>query len=471
MYCYVEFDDQMLYDDVTVTKRKDGRYMCREIVGKVVDEQTGKVIKTDWKYFYADNKVKAKKLRAEFIIEQVKQQKENREYNESFVKALEDWLTHHKKRKVRSSSYDRLENTLFYQLLPAIQGLGFEKLALKNVTTQHIEEIMDFNLKKGYSYSTLLKVKNYLCAFFDFHDGDVPKNPMKKYQFYSKESVRAVQESLWDEKKKVMQKLEQRKKQKKAKKQKDEEEIPIVLTEEEMTLSRISLNSQLDQQDIHVLTQDEVVRIRNVIQNGYTKMYHSRSGNLVESARYYPYQGEFILFMLNTGIRLGEAVALQYSDVDFENGEITITKNAINPKERDENGDSTGKRIHELSSTKTRTSKATIAISPFALDILCEMKAKEKPDYNSFIVHNEEGTRIERRVLERRFERILEGAKIETKGIHCLRHTYGTQLYEKTQDMQLVAHQLRHSDPAFTSRTYVHKSNERAADQIKNIRI
>ena len=137
-----------------------------------------------------------------------------------------------------------------------------------------------------------------------------------------------------------------------------------------MTLSRISLNSQLDQQDIHVLTQDEVVRIRNVIQNGYTKMYHSRSGNLVESARYYPYQGEFILFMLNTGIRLGEAVALQYSDVDFENGEITITKNAINPKERDENGDSTGKRIHELSSTKTRTSKATIAISPFALDIL-----------------------------------------------------------------------------------------------------
>ncbi len=91
---------------------------------------------------------------------------------------------------------------------------------MKNVTTQHIEEIMDFNLKKGYSYSTLLKVKNHLCAFFDFHDGDVSKNPMKKYQFYSKESVRAVQESLWDEKKKVMQKLEQRKKQKKANKQK-----------------------------------------------------------------------------------------------------------------------------------------------------------------------------------------------------------------------------------------------------------
>lgn len=91
--------------------------------------------------------------------------------------------------------------------------------------------------------------------------------------------------------------------------------------------------------------------------------------------------------------------------------------------------------------------------------------------YDGFIVHNEEGERIERRVLERRFERILEGAQIETKGIHCLRHTYGTQLYEQTQDMQLVSHQLRHSDPAFTSRTYVHKSNERAADQIKNIRI
>lgn len=164
-------------------------------------------------------------------------------------------------------------------------------------------------------------------------------------------------------------------------------------------------------------------------------------------------------------------MALRYSDVDFDKGEISIKRNAINLKERDENGNSTGKRVHELSSTKTRTSKATIAISPFALGILREMKAKEKPDYDGFIVHNEVGERIERSVLERRFERILEGAKIEAKGSHCLRHTYGTQLYEQTQDMQLVSHQLRHSNPAFTSRTYVHKSNERAADQIKNIRI
>lgn len=456
----------MLYDDVTVTKRKDGRFMCREIVGKVVDEKTGKVIKTDWKYFYADDKVTVKKLRAEFILAQVKLQKENKEYNESFVKALKDWLIHHKKRKVKPSSYDRLENTLVYQLLPTIEALGYGRLALKNVTTRHIEEIMDFNLKSGYSYSTLLKVKNYLCAFFDFFDGDVPRNPMRKYQFYSKESVQDMQASLWGKKQEVLEKIAQKKKEKA-----EGKDSQIIITEEEWKLARLSLKSQMDQQDIHVLAQEEVGRIRDVIKNGYTKMYHSRSGNLVESARYFPFQGEFILFMLNTGIRLGEAVALQYSDVDFDKGEISITKNAINPKERDEDGNSTGKRVHELSSTKTRTSKATIAISPFALDILREMKAKEKPDYNGFIVHNEEGERIERRVLERRFERILEGAKIEAKGIHCLRHTYGTQLYEQTQDMQLVSHQLRHSDPAFTSRTYVHKSNERAADQIKNIRI
>lgn len=456
----------MLYDDVTVTKRKDGRFMCREIVGKVVDEKTGKVIKTDWKYFYADDKVTVKKLRAEFILAQVKLQKENKEYNESFVKALKDWLIHHKKRKVKPSSYDRLENTLFYQLLPTIETLGYGRLALKNVTTRHIEEIMDHNLKSGYSYSTLLKVKNYLCAFFDFFDGDVPRNPMKKYQFYSKESVQDMQASLLGKKQEALEKIAQRKKEKA-----EGKDSQVIITEEEWKLARLSLKSQIDQQDIHVLTQEEVDKIRDVIQNGYTKMYHSRSGNLVESARYFPYQGEFILFMLNTGIRLGEAVALRYSDVDFDKAEISITRNAINPKERDENGNSTGKRVHELSSTKTRTSKATIAISPFALGILQEMKAKEKPDYDGFIVHNEAGERIERRVLERRFERIIEGAKIEAKGIHCLRHTYGTQLYEQTQDMQLVSHQLRHSDPAFTSRTYVHKSNERAADQIKNIRI
>lgn len=377
-----------------------------------------------------------------------------------------DWLIYHKNRKVRSSSFDRLENTLSYQLLPSIKALGYERFALEDITTNHIEEIMDYNLRQGYSYSTLLKVKNYLRAFFDFHDGDIQRNPMKKYQFYSKESVQAMQTSLQGKKQEVLDKIAQKKKDKE-----EGKDSQIIITEEELKLAHLSMKSQIDQQDIHVLTQNEVDRIRDVIKNGYTKMYRSRSGNLVESARYFPFQGEFILFMLNTGIRLGEAVALMYRDIDFDKGEISITKNAINPKERDDAGNSTGKRVHELSSTKTKTSKATIAISPFALDILREMKNKEQPDYDGFIVHNEEGERIERRVLERRFERILEGAKIEAKGIHCLRHTYGTQLYEQTQDMQLVSHQLRHSDPAFTSRTYVHKSNERAADQIKNIRI
>ena len=53
---------------------------------------SNQILKTDWKYFYSDDIVKVKKLRAEFILEQIKQQSEDREYSESFVKALKDWL-------------------------------------------------------------------------------------------------------------------------------------------------------------------------------------------------------------------------------------------------------------------------------------------------------------------------------------------------------------------------------------------
>ena len=44
------------------------------------------------------------------------------------------------------------------------------------------------------------------------------------------------------------------------------------------------------------------------------------------------YQNLFFIVMLNTGLRAGEALALDYADIDFKNKTINIHKNYVNHK-------------------------------------------------------------------------------------------------------------------------------------------
>ena len=51
----------------------------------------------------------------------------------------------------------------------------------------------------------------------------------------------------------------------------------------------------------------------------------------------YYYSNAFLL-ILNTGLRMGEALSLQWEDVDLDNKVITVNKNQIMTKKRDAGG-------------------------------------------------------------------------------------------------------------------------------------
>ncbi|MCR5783133.1 MAG: tyrosine-type recombinase/integrase, partial [Clostridia bacterium] len=53
-------------------------------------------------------------------------------------------------------------------------------------------------------------------------------------------------------------------------------------------------------------------------------------------------QAKYFLFILNTGIRRGEACALKYSDIDFEKRTAAIQRNITTAKKRDKTGRATG---------------------------------------------------------------------------------------------------------------------------------
>ncbi len=455
----------MKYEAFKVTKRGDGRYVCRIPISYETGEDGKKTFQ--YKSIYGVDEMDTRIKRAEFIDRQIQSTTQEKRVSQMLVTKIEEWLYVRKYKKVKPNSFDRLENTLDFQIIPALEALNIKDIRLEDVTTLHIERIMNYNLNKGYSYSTLLKIRQFLVSFFSCYEDDIKRNPMRQHQFFTKESVMETQANLKGQKEAAQEKIAQRNAELKA-----EGVSKIYVSEEEAHLARMRLESQEDESDIHFFTEEEIARMKDVIYNGYTVPFTSRSGNTVESARYYPKQGKFFLFLLYTGLRCGEATSLRYSDIDFENCTVNVCRNAVNVKSRGADGRATGKRSRNLASVKTPTSKQLLSVSPYAIDILRELKAEEPEGYDGYILHNGDHQPITSKTLWQRFNKLLKGANVESCGLHSLRHTCATLLYEKTGgDIKFVSTQLRHRDTGFTAKTYVHQPSNRTKEILKNFQI
>lgn len=89
---------------------------------------------------------------------------------------------------------------------------------------------------------------------------------------------------------------------------------------------------------------------------------------------------------------------------------------------------------------------------------------------DSPLIPNEHGNYTKPDVFRRRYYRLIEGAGIETKGLHCLRHTFATNLVNKTLQpdgtmkslsVKQVADLLGHSTSQITEMYYVKRDTKR----------
>ena len=172
-----------------------------------------------------------------------------------------------------------------------------------------------------------------------------------------------------------------------------------------------------------------------------------------------------------SGLRCGEAISLRYSDFNFEEHTVSITQNTTYTKERDASGQATGARKRTIGNLKTEGSRAIIALSQYAIQIIQEMQAEEPEGYDGYVVNNN-GKAISSKTLWLRFSKLLRGAGIDICGTHSLRHTCATQIYQHSfGNAKLVAQQLRHRDSSFTTKTYVHQDDARTREIIGDMKI
>lgn len=188
------------------------------------------------------------------------------------------------------------------------------------------------------------------------------------------------------------------------------------------------------------------------------------------NARRYRYAPMFT-FILNTGLRFGECLALTWDDINFENNTISVNKTLSTIKNR--NKDSRSKKIQIISDPKTYNSTRILPMNKVAKDMLLEMKVRNSLSKieSNIVFTNYVGEHINMRSVQETFVSICKDIGIEHKGIHALRHTFGSVLVRNKVDIKVVSELLGHTDVKFTYNRYIHIINEQKAEAMNILNI
>jgi integrase len=160
-----------------------------------------------------------------------------------------------------------------------------------------------------------------------------------------------------------------------------------------------------------------------------------------------------VTLLLGTGMRLGEACALDWHDVDLAKARILIRHG------------------------KTRSATRTVHLVPFVVAALERQRVSTKrygPNEPVFL-----GTRINRRTrtIERlsgqsvthAFPDLLEAKGLPRMRVHDLRHGTATLLLAEGVPMRVISEILGHANPALTARLYAHVSDESARSAMASL--
>ncbi len=157
--------------------------------------------------------------------------------------------------------------------------------------------------------------------------------------------------------------------------------------------------------------------------------------------------------VLYTGLRKGEALALQYGDIDFDKNTISISKSVYHVDD-----------VPHIKRPKTEAGLRTVPLLPPLEDKLS--KKSKKQDF----IFSEDGgkTPLREYAYQRLWEDFAKATGI-TCSAHRLRHSYATMLYECGIDVKEAQDLLGHSTVAMTQDIYSHLRDARKKEAAEKL--
>ncbi len=151
---------------------------------------------------------------------------------------------------------------------------------------------------------------------------------------------------------------------------------------------------------------------------------------------------EMYYIELATGLRRGELLGMKWEDIDMKQGIIRVRRQVSRID---------GKIVE--APLKTKNSYRVVTISPQAIEVLKQQKAKTNDQY---VFPSPNGGPISPDSVNNMLHRVLDRAGIPKVRFHDLRHTFATLALQNGVDIKTVSGMLGHFSAGFTLDTYAH---------------
>lgn len=342
--------------------------------------------------------------------------------NVTLANALYGWLQGTKSATTKAASYDRVECVIRNQ----VEGYDIALWRVVDITEKDLNKhLKHLQYEKDYSFSTVKKTYDVFNQFFkDFYYKNPVDNPMRNVQK--------------PERKKVV------------------GEITIEDSSHEIELKDI------------VFSDEEIKIFKNAC-------YNPQRVGSAGSTKY----GVALYFVMLTFLRIGEASALTWGDVDFENKVLKITKSVSRVRNRDENAETKTKII--LTTPKTEKSIRKVMLTDEAIEALEHIKSHSNfTSPSDFVICTNTGNKVLEQNLFVNLKGILKASglgangRLEKFGLHYLRHTGISYYLRHGIPVDVISKMAGHASTTITMQTYYHiinTQNEEALKKMNNIKI
>ena len=205
----------------------------------------------------------------------------------------------------------------------------------------------------------------------------------------------------------------------------------------------VSSTSRLrgQKKDVQALSVEDLNAVRSAVDSWMTKKRPGPKPNQD--------MPDIIDLLLATGCRVGEVLAIRWTDIDLSATPPTVSISGTIKTE-------TGKGTYRKPKPKSDASKRTIALPPFAVDVLMRRRIEQRPNHYNAVFATRNGTWHQVGNIERRWRTIRADTGFDWVTPHTFRKTVAT-LIDRLVDSDTAARVLGHSSDAITKEFYIEK--------------
>ncbi|KXA12068.1 tyrosine-type recombinase/integrase [Clostridium perfringens] len=186
--------------------------------------------------------------------------------------------------------------------------------------------------------------------------------------------------------------------------------------------------------------------------------------------------GMLYILALGTGLRLGEILALRWTDINLKEKYININKALKSTYIIDNKGNREFTVIEQP--PKTKNSIRTVPLNNNLIDLLLEHRKKQMIERdsnidiyfdNNLVFSTPQGNYLSESNVRKSFKRILKKCNLNDFRFHDLRHTFATRLFENGIPPKTVQSLLGHSNISTTLNIYTHvmkDTKDKAIDKL-----